>query len=443
MSLLVFVSWTSQGASQVVRIDGSLFDNTGIPVTGTRDIQIKAYDASTAGSLLWTSSVYTPSISTGKFSIDLDASSGAPSLTQRLLDTASGGQVWFQIEYDTGATNGAMNSAVAVSPRIRAKGTLFAVASAKAESLSGVSASVAELNTLVGASANVQTQLNAKLAAADISGKADSTSVIAKAGDTMTGDLGLAGSQATASRALILDASRRIASSAVTSVELGYLAGVTSNIGAKLNLVGAAELGYLAGVTSSLAAKLNPVTVAEVGFLSGATANIQTQLNAVSGSSAATYQTTAGSCDAAFTSVDTRTVYMCNHGYSGYYSGSSYLSESACPSTTPSTSAGSPPASGFWAIELGSITLRTCSSTTRKACYETTSGSCGSGYTSVDTKTLYACGHGYSGYYNDFASKPSYVACATTTPTTTAGSPPPSGFWSIQLSSATIRVCCQ
>lgn len=44
----IFNSHVSQAASQLVRIDGSLFDSTGIPVTGNKDIQIRAYDASSA-----------------------------------------------------------------------------------------------------------------------------------------------------------------------------------------------------------------------------------------------------------------------------------------------------------------------------------------------------------------------------------------------------------
>lgn len=52
----------------------------------------------------------------------------------------------------------------------------------------------------------------------------------------MTGDLGLAGSAAVnASRALYLDASRKISTSATTDTELGYLSGVTQAIQTQLN----------------------------------------------------------------------------------------------------------------------------------------------------------------------------------------------------------------
>lgn len=143
----------------IVKIEGSLFDAAGSPYTGSRDIRIDAYDAASGGSSIWSSSVTNATISSGRFSINLDASTGSPSLVSRIADKISSDSVWFEIVYDTGTANGTMNSPVSVSPRIRGKGSLFALASAKADSISGVTATTAELNRLAGVTGNIQTQL--------------------------------------------------------------------------------------------------------------------------------------------------------------------------------------------------------------------------------------------------------------------------------------------
>lgn len=74
-----------------------------------------------------------------------------------------------------------------------------------------------ELGYLDGVTSNVQTQLNAKQA-------------------TVTGGATtITGSNLTANRALISNSSGKVAVSAVTSTELGYLDGVTSNVQTQLN----------------------------------------------------------------------------------------------------------------------------------------------------------------------------------------------------------------
>lgn len=75
----------------------------------------------------------------------------------------------------------------------------------------------AEINYLSGATSNIQTQLNAKQAT--ITGGA--TSIVS--------------ANLTASRALASDASGKVAVSAVTATELGYLSGVTSAIQTQIN----------------------------------------------------------------------------------------------------------------------------------------------------------------------------------------------------------------
>ena len=81
----------------------------------------------------------------------------------------------------------------------------------------GVTATAAELNYVDGVTSNIQTQLNGKQA------------TIEGAASTITG------ADLTANRALISNASGKVAISAVTSTELGYLDGVTSAIQTQLN----------------------------------------------------------------------------------------------------------------------------------------------------------------------------------------------------------------
>jgi len=83
-----------------------------------------------------------------------------------------------------------------------------------------ISATPAELNYVDGVTSNIQTQLNAKQA------------TVTGAATTITG------SNLTASRALVSNGSGKVAVSAVTSTELGYLDGVTSAIQTQLNAKG-------------------------------------------------------------------------------------------------------------------------------------------------------------------------------------------------------------
>ncbi|MBS1983119.1 MAG: hypothetical protein JST16_03010 [Bdellovibrionales bacterium] len=156
-SVLPGVAWATP---QVIRVDGSVFDSAGAPVTASKDIQIKAYDAASGGTLLWTSSVYNTSVSSGRFTINLDAAAGSPSLVDRLGERTPSQAIYFQIEVDSGAANGSMDTPTIVLPRIRAKGTAFALNAASADALRGVTATTSEINYLAGATANVQTQIN-------------------------------------------------------------------------------------------------------------------------------------------------------------------------------------------------------------------------------------------------------------------------------------------
>ena len=88
---------------------------------------------------------------------------------------------------------------------------------AELNKLDGVTATTAELNYVDGVTSNIQTQLDAKQAT--ISGGAST----------------ITSSNLTASRALISNSSGKVAVSDVTSTELGYLDGVTSNIQTQLD----------------------------------------------------------------------------------------------------------------------------------------------------------------------------------------------------------------
>lgn len=83
--------------------------------------------------------------------------------------------------------------------------------------MDGVTATTAEINYVDGVTSNIQTQLDAKQA-------------------TITGGAStIASSNLTASRALVSNSSGKVAVSAVTSTELGYLDGVTSAIQSQLD----------------------------------------------------------------------------------------------------------------------------------------------------------------------------------------------------------------
>lgn len=199
---------------QVVRVDGSIFDATGVPLSTNKDIQIQAYDAATGGSLLWTSAVYNTVIANGRFTVNMNAAAGTPTLSQRVGGVASSGAIWFEVHYDTGtAGNGTMDSDQTVRPRIRAKGTMFALSAAQADSMTGVTATAAEINQLVGVTANL--------------------SSVATALSGVT----------------------------VTSVELNRLSGVTTSLApiatALSGITGSVLGGYLNGLTANVQAQLN------------------------------------------------------------------------------------------------------------------------------------------------------------------------------------------
>ena len=93
----------------------------------------------------------------------------------------------------------------------------------------GLTATATELNYTDGVTSAIQTQLNAKQAT--ITGGATS----------------ITSSNLTVSRALVSDGSGKVAVSAVTSTEVGYLDGVTSNIQTQLNAKGVGSVTSVGG----------------------------------------------------------------------------------------------------------------------------------------------------------------------------------------------------
>ncbi len=101
-------------------------------------------------------------------------------------------------------------------------GTQVTATAAELNTLDGITATTAELNYTDGVTSNIQTQLNTLS-----SGK---EATITGAATTITS------SNLTANRALLSDGSGKVAASAnITSTELGYLDGVTSNIQTQIN----------------------------------------------------------------------------------------------------------------------------------------------------------------------------------------------------------------
>ena len=109
------------------------------------------------------------------------------------------------------------NTAATKVATIDPSGWIYYRTPAQIISDAGVTATVAELNYVDGVTSNIQTQLNNKQAS--INGGAST----------------IASSNLTASRALISDGNGKVAVSAVTSTELGYLDGVTSSVQTQLN----------------------------------------------------------------------------------------------------------------------------------------------------------------------------------------------------------------
>jgi hypothetical protein len=184
------------------------------------------------------------------------------------------------------------------------------VISNSSKTLVSSSVTSAELGYVSGVTSGIQTQLNAKAAAAHVHDAANITSgtlAVARGGtgtttSTGTGSVVLSTdptfganvtvSGLTADRVLVSNSSKTLVSSSVTSAELGYVSGVTSGIQTQLNakeptITGAATTITGSNLTVSRAlvsdasgkVAVSAVTSTELSYVTGATSNIQAQLN--------------------------------------------------------------------------------------------------------------------------------------------------------------------
>jgi hypothetical protein len=140
--------------------------------------------------------------------------------------------------------------------------------------MDGVTATTAEINYVDGVTSAIQTQIDGKQAT--ITGAA-----------TTIDDADL-----TASRAVISNASGKVAVSDVTDTELGYLDGVTSAVQTQIDGKQATITGAASSITSSNLTALrslysdasgkvaaSSITATELSYLGGVTSAIQTQLD--------------------------------------------------------------------------------------------------------------------------------------------------------------------
>ena len=154
-----------------------------------------------------------------------------------------------------------------------------------------------EIGYLDGVSSAIQTQLDTKgTTTEDAAIEARRVANIAGAVSTITtGNL-------SASKALVSDGSGKVSASAVTSTELGYVDGVTSAIQTQIDskqatITGAATTIDDADLTASRAVvsdgsgkvAVSAVTSTEIGYLDGVSSAIQTQLNAKAPLAGATF----------------------------------------------------------------------------------------------------------------------------------------------------------
>lgn len=131
LAVCLIASSIVHATPQVIRVRGSLFDSSGVPYSGSKSITVKAYNAATGGTALWTSAPLTVTVSSGRFMLSLDATSGSPSLLQRVYERTSSEKLWFEI----------LVGSDVVAPRFRSQGTLFALAASNAELLRGYAVS--------------------------------------------------------------------------------------------------------------------------------------------------------------------------------------------------------------------------------------------------------------------------------------------------------------
>lgn len=156
--------------------------------------------------------------------------------------------------------------------------------------------STTELGYLNGVTSAIQTQFTGKANSIHTHTIADTTGLqtaLDNAGTPITGGATtIATTNLAVSKALVSDASGKVAVSAVTSTELGYVSGVTSSIqtqiaGKQATITGGATTIDTENLTASRAlvsdasgkVAVSAVTSTELGYVDGVTSAIQTQIN--------------------------------------------------------------------------------------------------------------------------------------------------------------------
>ncbi len=202
MALILGISVAFADPPPTVNVRGQLLDPQGHALSGLREFRVQFYDAASGGTALGLAISGQTEVSLeGLFNITVTLP--APVLTAA--------EVWYEIALSSSATPGPLVSGDTFPNRVKVESVPFAIESAKANQVdvAGVgtgSVTASEFDALSGVSANIQGQLDAKVNSADvysksevdasqsaqdsaIGAKANSTDVVAKAGDTMTGAL--------------------------------------------------------------------------------------------------------------------------------------------------------------------------------------------------------------------------------------------------------------
>lgn len=262
---LLALSSVAVATPQTYRLQASLFNGSGAPLSAATDLQIKVYSQITGGSSLWDSNVIVAQPSeAGTMTIDIDASTGSPTLLQRLSDASSTGGLWAEIILDSGIQNGVMTTPITVTPRFKISGASLVVVASSADGLVGLPVSTATPSggqilkwngTEWTPSGTAGTS-----GVGDMTGPASSTNNAAVLFSSVTGKV--------------------VANSAVLVDSAGNITGVVS--GTTANVVNSSSLSPNYFIKSDASANLvsitTGVTAAELAQLAGVTANVHTQL---------------------------------------------------------------------------------------------------------------------------------------------------------------------
>lgn len=136
--LIALVGFESRATPRRVRVTGSTFDSAGTPLDGTFDFRLVAYSVASGGSALWTSSDSSFTATKGRFSLEVDATQGSPSLLSRIAALDTSDSLWFELRVDSqSGSDSVVTTPVSILPRFRARGGAFALSAVSTDSLRG------------------------------------------------------------------------------------------------------------------------------------------------------------------------------------------------------------------------------------------------------------------------------------------------------------------